>query len=328
MNTTIIFCNKNEICVLVKWFVGDLTTETLEGLISKQYTILFTGVKKYTRVIASMTKMDLSKSLFISLGSLGTNDMTLHCSVDSQSNSSSTICMVPKRFRYHMTRMSALIDLPSSISTYTHEATAYEPMGMVRGTGNVNTFDRSFCCYNFENKRLELRDQNRRWSVPTIKVLYLPGTGYRWPRRLNWCPSPWTTSSHRCRRSCPSFPSSPSCRRPVSIQQRSDNVWTIKRCGAGRCRRDLGTSFVRLVFLSFATVAVRILRKSRSRHNGEMIRTIMIIIVCISRARRRAYNQRAEKLIIYVQIIIIRNIISSRNPSGRPKQQTEKPRRW
>lgn len=123
-----------------------LTTETFDGLISKQNTILFTGVKKYTRVMASMTKTDVLKALSSPFDSLAMNDKTLHGSDDSSaSNSPSTVCKLPKRFRYHMTRISALIDLPASISTYTRAATAYDPAGTVLDTGNVNTLGRPFC---------------------------------------------------------------------------------------------------------------------------------------------------------------------------------------
>lgn len=91
-----------------------------DGLMSKQYTILYTAVKKYTRVNASITNEELSWLFWSKLFSLGINDMILHCSGDSRFDS--TVCTVPKRFKYHMTRMSALIYLLSSISTYTHEA--------------------------------------------------------------------------------------------------------------------------------------------------------------------------------------------------------------
>lgn len=128
----------------------NLTTEQLDGLISKQYTILYTGDKKYTLVDTSITKQSFSILLSFRFlpRSLRINDITLHSSPISRIESSSMVCISLKRFRYHIERISALIYLPSLIKTYTLEATAQDSLGSVKGVEKLNVLRPLFCfCY-------------------------------------------------------------------------------------------------------------------------------------------------------------------------------------
>lgn len=139
----------------------NLTTEMFDGLMSKQYTMLYTAVMKYTWVYASITNRELSWLSPFKLLSLGMKDMILHCCGESKFDSSSTVSTVPRRFKYHITRMSALMDLLSSINTYTNEAITLDPGSSDRsGVPYENKSCSSVCSFECNGNKQKIKHVN------------------------------------------------------------------------------------------------------------------------------------------------------------------------